>query len=281
MRRAGAFAVLLALVGCAAHRTPSWQGAAAPFGTVSDEIVADLVRDGDRAWAARADSAQLAEATRAYSAALRYHPDDHGIMLKLGRVAFRRGGHGDGAAAFDLAAGWAERALATRNPALAAAARAHGRPEDVFGHAEAPDAPALALYAEALLHWAIRSSMSTLLVTRPWIEAAARRALALDRGVAWAGPDRVLGLLDCALPASGQNLRDALERFEAAVAAAPSYLPNRLDYAERYALRTRDAALWRRLLAEVTAADAAALPDAEPENREAQATARTLLARGN
>ena len=112
---------------------------------------------------------------------------------------------------------------------------------------------------------------------RPWISAGALRALAFDRAIGWAAPDRVLGILDCELPEARQNLRDALERFEAAVAAAPAYLPTRIAYAEEYATRVRDAALYRRLLDEVIAADANALPEAAPENLEAQKTARSLI----
>jgi hypothetical protein len=256
-----------------------WNAPPAAFGTVSDDILAGLVADGDRAWAARSDARQLDEAARSWTAALRLRPDDHGLLVKLGRLALRRGAHGGDAVAFDAAAGWAERALSARNGALAAAARAKAQPGDVFARAEPPDAPALALYAEALLDWSIAKGTPTVMTTRPWIEAAAQRALALDRTVAWSGPDRVLGTLDCALPVAGQNLRDAYERFEAAVATAPAYLPNRLAYAESYAVRVRDAALWHHILDELIAADPHALPDTETENREAQADANALLAR--
>ena len=54
---------------------------------------------------------------------------------------------------------------------------------------------------------------------------------------------------------------------------APAYLPTRLAYAEDYAARVRDEALYRRLLDEIVAADANALPDAAPENADAQRTA--------
>jgi hypothetical protein len=160
---------------------------------------------------------------------------------------------------------------------LDAAARAGKSPVEVFTHAEPADAAALVVYAQALLDWSIAHGTPTLLKKREWIEAAAKRALAFDPAVGFAAPNRILGVLDCELPAAGQNLRDALERFEAAVAAAPAYLPTRIAYAEEYATRVRDKKLYERLLESVLDADPNALPEAAPENAEAQRTARRLI----
>ena len=66
----------------------------------------------------------------------------------------------------------------------------------------------------------------------------------------------------------------------AALAAAPDYLPTRLEYALRYAVPLRDHQLYRRLVQEVLDAPPTP-PDAPPElveeNRLAQARARTML----
>lgn len=284
MSRAAAIAVLFAVAasGCIAKRTPAWVRPAQPFGAVSEQILQDLVLAGDYAWKRRDQPGQLDEAARAWGAALRYNPSDAGVLVDLARVALRRASQSRGAGAserFDEAAGYAERALSARNQALYDAARAGKPPVEVFARAEPADAPALVVYAEALLGWSIAHGTPTLLKKRDWIEAAAKRALSFDPAVGWAAPNRVLGVLDCELPEAGQNLRDALERFEAAVAAAPAYLPTRVNYAEEYATRVRDAALYKRLLEEVLAADPKALPDAAPENADAQRTARTLLHR--
>jgi tetratricopeptide (TPR) repeat protein len=276
--------VVAALVvsGCVAKRTPAWTAPGEPFGTVSEQILVDLVADGDRAWQKRAEPGQLDEAARAFGAALRYRPDDHNVLLRLARVAQRRAStmHGPGATMhLDEAIGYAERALAARNPKLAAAARAGNPPEAVFSHAEPADAVALVVYAEALLDWCIAHGTQTLLKHRPWISAAALRALGFDPAVGWAAPRRVLGVLDCELPEARQNLPDALEQFEAAVAAAPAYLPTRIAYAEEYATRVRDDKLYRRLLEEVIAADPNALSEAAPENADAKEAARRLIRR--
>lgn len=283
MTRPAAIAVVVLAVaasGCIAKRTPAWVAPGMPFGAVSEQILQDLVSAGDYAWKKRAEPGQLDEAARAWGAALRYNPSDAGVLVNLARVALRRASETRGAGAstrFDEATSYAERALSARNPALLDAARAGKPPVEVFSHAEPADAPALVVYAEALLDWSIAHGTPTLLKKREWIDAAARRALAFDPAVGFAAPNRVLGILDCELPEAGQNLRDALERFEAAVAAAPAYLPTRVAYAEEYATRVRDAALYQRLLDEVLAADPKSLPEAAPENAAAQRAARRLI----
>jgi TRAP transporter T-component len=279
-----AVALALAATGCIAKRSAAWITPPTPFGAVSEQILDDLVADGDRAWKGRADPKQLDEAARAYGAVLRYNPADANTLVRLGRVALRRAtttDRGAGAATrLDEATSSAERALSARNPALLAAARnANAKPADVFSRAEPADAPALAVYAEALLRWSLAHGTPTLLKQRAWISAAATRALGFDPTVGWGAPNRVLGTLACELPEARENLHDALVRFEAAVAAAPAYLPTRLAYAEEYAMRMRDSALNRRLLEEVAAADPNALPDAAPENVEAQRAAKKLLGR--
>lgn len=274
--------VAVAAGGCVARRAPAWEAPGVPFGAVSEQILQDLVSAGDYAWKRRDQGGQLDEAARAWGAALRYNPSDAGVLVDLARVALRRATQSTGAGAserFDEAASYAERALSARNPALLDAARAGRPPVEVFAHAEPADAPALVVYAEALLGWSLAHGTATLLKKRDWIEAAAKRALSFDPAVGWGAPNRVLGELDCELPEAGQNLRDALDRFEAAVAVAPAYLPTRVAYAEEYATRVRDAGLYKRLLEEVVAADPKALPDAAPENAEAQRSARRLLRR--
>jgi hypothetical protein len=277
---AGAIAVVAS--GCIAKRAAAWVAPGEPFGAVSDQILQDLVSSGEYAWKRRAEPGQLDAAARAWGAALRYDPSDAKLLVRLARVELRRAAIGSGPAAtghLDQATAFAERALSARNDKILEAARAGKPPADVFSRAEPADAEALVVYAEALLRWSMANGTPTLLKKRDWIGAAATRALGFNPAVGWAAPNRVLGILDCEQPEARQNLRDALERFEAAVAAAPAYLPTRIAYAEEYATRVRDDSLYRHLLEEVLAADPNALPDALPENLEAQRTARSLLPR--
>jgi hypothetical protein len=143
------------------------------------------------------------------------------------------------------------------------------------------------------LGWAELHNFATLLAESERLRAALVRASELDRvaerrasdhllGILLATehgtPDRLLGILLATIPAdAGGDLRAAEERFEAAMAAAPDCLATPLAYAERYAVRIRDGALYRRLLERVLAGDPNRLPDAAPENRAAQRRARQLL----
>jgi hypothetical protein len=203
-------------------------------------------------------------------------------LVQASRQARRRAAHLDGRrryARLDEAVADAERALAARNPELRARAARRRPPVEVFAAATRDDLPALTAYAESLLAWSEARGLATLLVEAARIEAAARRAAEIDRSAGFGAPDRVLAMLSASLPLdAGGDLAQALERFEMALAAAPDYLPTRVAFAERYAARLGDRALYRRLLDEVLHADAAALPDALAENLEAQATARRLLA---
>ena len=274
--------VVVATSGCIAKRTAAWVAPGEPFGAVSDQILQDLVSAGEYAWKRRAEPGQLDAAARAFGAELRYNPSDSKVLLRLARVEMRRAAVTSGAVAaghFDRATAFAERALCARNAKILDAARAGKLPADVFANAEPADAEALVVYAESLLRWSMANGTATLLKKRDWIAAAAMRALGFDPAVGWAAPNRVLGILDCEEPQARGNLQDALERFEAAVAAAPAYLPTRIAYAEEYATRVRGERTYRNLLEEVVAADPNALPDALPENLDAQRTARSLLGR--
>jgi hypothetical protein len=272
--------VLILAAGCVAHRHAAWQAPPSPFGGVSEEIIADLVKDGDSHWQRREDAREVDEAVRAWTAALRYHPRDPSLYVRLGRAALRRGVASHRREQLDVALHHAEKALVARNPDLAAAARASKPADQVFALADASDAPALALYAEALLAWALAHGAPTVLAQRDAIHAAAADLLRFAPAAGFAAADRVLGTLACALPGRRQDLVGAREHFAAALATAPAYLPTKLAFAEACAARARDKALHRRLLQEIVDADSEALADAAPENREAQRIAARWLGRG-
>lgn len=200
------------------------------------------------------------------------HPE---ALVSASRAALGRG-------ELDRAVTLAARALAAGNPLLHEKARRRQPPEWIFDAADRADLPALIAYAEALYAWADRRGAPTLVDAQDRIRYAARRAFELDRSFAHGAPDRVLGLLDANLPNDdGADPIAAVEHFEAAIAEAPEYLPNRLDYAIAYARPRGDRALYLRLLAQVASADPRIAPDALEENRQAQARARRLLAQAS
>jgi hypothetical protein len=179
---------------------------------------------------------------------------------------------------FDRAVTLAARALA-ENPRLRDRALRRAPPEQIFDAGDRSDLPALTAYAEALYRAAVRRGVPTLVDEQDRIRAAAERAFELDRTFDHGAPDRLLGLLAATLPNDqGADPNSSVEHFEAAIAEAPGYLPNRLDYAIAYAGPRGDRALYRQLLVQVATADPGLLPEAALQNRRAQAHARQLLA---
>jgi TRAP transporter T-component len=274
--------VLIAGACAATSRTAEWERPGQPFGAVSAEILDHMVASGDAAFAARDKPESLDDAIESWRGALRYRPDDPLLLLRLSRACRLRARtltHGAAAERARAAVGYAERALAARNESLWNLAHAKKPPHEVFAVAQPPDAPLLAAYAEALLEWSTLYSTATLLNERDSIEAAAVRAVELDRAAGLGAGDRVLGWIKATLSGDlGGDLRAAEVHFEASLAQAPGYLPTRLSYAESYCVRKRDGARYRKLLDEIAAANAEALPEAAPENRAAQKRAQTLLA---
>ena len=168
-----------------------------PFGAVSDDILDALVADGERAWQQRADR----QAARRSGPRLRRRaalpPGRPNVLVRLARIALRRARapcRRRRRRAARRATAFAERALAARNGKLLDAARARSRRVEVFSHAEPADAPALVVYAEALLGWTLRTARRRCSSIATWITAAAMRALAFDPSVGWGAPNRVLGI---------------------------------------------------------------------------------------
>jgi hypothetical protein len=274
---------LTLMVGCAAHRTPAWEKPPLSFGDVSAEILDDMVKKGDAAFAGREDPQKLDDAIDEYRGALRYRPDDSSLLVRLSRAARLRAHSLSGSDAetqANDAVTYAEQGLSAHNANILE--RAHDKKisqDKVFAPAEPADLPALIAYAEALLDWSMAHGTATLLLHRDWIIAAAQRAAELDRSVDFGGPDRVLGIVKSTLtPDLGGNYAAAQESFETAMATAPGYLPNHLEYALHWATRMRDGNLYRRLLHETADGDAEAIPLAAPENRAAKKRAKELIA---
>jgi len=203
-------------------------------------------------------------------------------LVQRSREAFRRGmalpGR-PGLDALDDAIALAEQALAERSALFRDKVKRRERPSWLFSAPERADVPALVAYGEALLAWSRRHGTGTLLAEQDRIREALLQAWKIDRDFDHAAPDRLLGTLLAILPVgSGADYVHAREHFEAAVAADPSYLPSKLDYAIEYAARMREDVLYRRLIDEVAAADPAQLPPPEADNRAAHERAVKLRA---
>lgn len=109
------------------------------------------------------------------------------------------------------------------------------------------------------------------------VESLNNRLLAIDAEFYYAGPHRIAGAIPTRLPEG--NLADAKPHFETAIEMAPEYLGNRVVYADLYAVRAKDKALFRSQLEAVLAAPVDPASAIAPENHYARAQAKALLAK--
>jgi hypothetical protein len=109
------------------------------------------------------------------------------------------------------------------------------------------------------------------------VESLNDRLLAMNAGFHYAGPHRIAGAIPTRLPEG--DLAASKPHFETAISMAPEYLGNRVIYADLYAVRAKDKALFRAQLEAVLAAPVDSASAIAPENRYARAQAKALLAK--
>lgn len=243
---------------------------------------ADLLAQGEAAWAGRDDPARLAAALDAYRRAAADSPGDPAAELGLARaLAFRAQAEpGVAGEAWPAAARAAERALRRLAPAFAAAVDAGAAPAEAAARVEAPGAEPLYWLALATWSSAQQKGVSALLAVKDAALAMMERAAALDERVDFGGPQRALGAWRASLPGpAGGGAAAARTHFERARAVAPAYQLTRVREAETLCVLLQDRARFEALIGEVLAADEAALPEAAPENRLAKRLAEGLRAR--
>ena len=99
-----------------------------------------------------------------------------------------------------------------------------------------------------------------------------------DPNYSYAAPDRYWGAYYAIAPSfAGGDLDKSEKHFKKSILAAPGYLATKVLYAQYYATKRQDSALFETLLNEVISADATAIPELTPENKAEQAKARKLL----
>ncbi|MGH7831164.1 MAG: TRAP transporter TatT component family protein, partial [Candidatus Binatia bacterium] len=113
----------------------------------------------------------------------------------------------------------------------------------------------------------------------PRVEALAQRILALDEGYFYGGAHLLLGAIHGGRPKMlGGDPDKAKMHFERAIQISQGkYLMAQVTMAQYYAVQIQDAALYKKLLNEVVAADAAALPEQRLSNELAKIRAQILL----
>jgi len=111
------------------------------------------------------------------------------------------------------------------------------------------------------------------------VEVYMTRVRELDPNFYFGGVWRYFGTLPTQGRAPFVDLDNAKPHFEKAVAVAPDFLANKRLYAETYAVKKKDRALFKKLLDEVAAVNPKQAEKIAPENKYEQEMARALLAK--
>jgi hypothetical protein len=294
------------LVTCAG-REAAWQRDS-PRTAVSAKArdeAAKLANRADELWLGRLDRARLDETIAALRRATELDPTDPTRLSLLARAHyFLADGHlsfdferakrddesGDATAtksikeklraAYRQGANAAERAIAAHAPRFAAAMRAGARLETALNLVDAPAAaPALFWYAANQSRWALLMGIAEILYHKDRVFAVVARVQALAPDFYYGATDRYFGVYYTRVPVPRGDLPRSKRHFERAIRRHPNYLTTRVLFAEHYAVRARDRALFERELRLVLDANERALADVVPELTVEKRRARLLLDR--
>ncbi|MDZ7405886.1 MAG: TRAP transporter TatT component family protein [candidate division KSB1 bacterium] len=138
--------------------------------------------------------------------------------------------------------------------------------------------PAIYWTGANLEQWASTKGMGVRYGNKGRIEAYMSRVRELDPKFFHGATHRFFGVLPTQGRAPFVKIDKAREEFEKAITDWPDFLGNKRLYAETYAVKKKDRALFIRLLQEVVNARIDKVPEIAAENKYEQARARKLLA---
>jgi len=258
---------------------------------------ATLVSEADALWAERIDEEKLKMALAKWEQAIKLSPSAD-LANKLARGHYLLGdGHYALAdkvdardAEYQLGLDWANEALKLSAPEYAAA-KVAGKPHAEAIRLASKDAvPAMYWYATNLGKWAAGKGLVTRLKYKDDLFATMTHVKALDEAFFYAAPWRYFGSYEAvASGIAGGDLGRSKSNFEKAIALAPNYFGTKVLFADLYCPKMQKdedgdgqpdgKKLFKQLLDEVIAADAAVDPDIAPENELEQRKAKKLLAK--
>jgi hypothetical protein len=254
------------------------------------------VADGDRAWAGRAERAQLEAAVASWERALAVDSRDWQTAIKLSRALQQLGNGWLGAEADrDQRIRALERGMAVAETGMAAASPAFSRSmkdgadiEDAVASLGAPHVGLVYWYATNLGTWIHAQGRMAGMKYRGRLEGLMRRVQALEPGYDAYGADRFFGAYYAAIPGFlGGSVAKCEQHLLAARDGAPEHTGTYLLMAEFLAPARKDPDAFDRYLAAVLDARPCTAdgprpcitPGREPEVALDQKKARTLAQR--
>ncbi len=279
------------LASCGSSRdASSWEGgttAATTLDETAKQKEATLMTEAETAWAGRTDEAQAIAAINAWKSAAELNPGNAEALTRLSRayyyhadcfLRFDDNAESDYKASHDAGVRVAERALAAQYPGFADKMRSGSRIEDALPLLDTSAVPALYWRSSNLARWASIDSFATLLSYKDEIREIMQFCLDAQPAYFYHAPDRYFGAFFARAPSfSGGDMNKSREHFETSMAASPQYLDTRTLYAEEYAIKEADRALFEQLLNYNLNADPNMDPAITPENICAQKKSKRLM----
>ncbi|MFC1609904.1 TRAP transporter TatT component family protein [Myxococcota bacterium] len=270
--------------GCGGAHQAAWDKPPLPSPPADVEQPVDQATLAEKAWENRSERSSLEQAIGAWEEMSEQTPNDPQTLAKLSRAYFllaesfmTAGENSQSLAIYDKGITAGELAMLAVSEEFATQVRGGEPVEAALDAIPVAGQAALFWYAANLGRF-IAADVTTAAMYQNRIHAVMQRVLELDPSFFQAAPHRFLGSFYAEVPAFlGGNLDKSREHFEAALTVAPDYLDTKVLYAELYAPRVEDRALFDRLLGEVVAADPSVIPGLEPEQHMAQSRARRLL----
>lgn len=244
-----------------------------------------LMEQADALWKEREDRTKAEAALAAWHQAAALDPTRADVQLRLAyghyflaEAHLRWAEDEEGMrASYNQGTDAGAHAIRLLSPAFAEKIKAGATWEEAIPSVEKDGVPAMYWYATNLGKWALLDGFTTVLSMKDRAFALMSRCAELDETFFNAGPHRYFGVYYTKIPFPGGDLPKSRKAFERAVELAPNYLDTKVLFAESYALKAQDKALFEKLLNEVVAAPDDINPDLVPESRNAKRKAKKLL----
>lgn len=290
-RHVGIWSVAIAMLASCGSNEGAWAPTTTPSDAPQTQHAASerdtLVEQANQAWAGRDEEANVRSAIEGYSAALQIDGSDHALWTQLSRaryylsdchLRFDEAQREEFMSSFLQGKEDAERALVVISPDFAQRMESGTRIEEAVELLDRTAVPALYWRASNLGKWASADGFATLLSYKDEIRAVMTVCLEQDPHYYYAGPHRYFGVFYSRAPSfAGGDLERSREHFETSIRNQPNYFATHVLFAEDYAVKAQDRALYEEQLNWVLQNDPELIPEVAPENRCEQRKARLAL----
>jgi tetratricopeptide (TPR) repeat protein len=241
--------------------------------------------EGDGAWQNRGDEAELRKAIESWQRALAIDPARADLRVKLSRAHyFLADGHlrfkedTDAMVAhFKEGTNQAEMALGQKYPNFRSKFCARRPYQQALQQLDKGATGAMYWYATNLGKYALETSIVEVLNQKDRIKAMMDLIVELDHGYFHFAVERYFGAFYTKVPFPSGDLPRSRSHFEKALQLAPDYLATRVLFAELYATKAKERAIFKSQLEAVLAADLNKVPELVPEATVEKKKAKALL----